>query len=209
MANVSTVTAVWNGFTGAPGYSLFRFDELSTAALCNAAGAAVRAFFQPLATAYWANAWSVGVQSIVQHHDIATGDLVGESTMTTTPTVLVGGGGAATAFAGGSGAVAQWTTGLVHAGRKIRGRTFLVPLLSTAFSPDGTISAALQTAVQNAGAALIADATTAFGVYSRFMDKKAGDPPLGVPPVQVGGAFAAANGCTCPDRSAQLRSRRS
>lgn len=209
MANVSTVTAVWNGFTGAPGYSLFRFEELSTAALCNAAGAAVKAFFVGVGTAFYGPLWTIGIQPIVQHHDIATGDLQGESTMTTPPTPIAGVGSGSATWAGGSGAVAQWTTGLVHAGRKVRGRTYLVPILQTAFSNDGTVSTAFASGVQTAGNALIADATTAFGVYSRFWDKKPGDPPLGVAPVQVGGAFAAATGCVVPDRSAQLRSRRS
>jgi hypothetical protein len=210
MANVSTVTAVWNGFPGAPGYTLFRFAELDTGAKLNAAGAAIRTFFLALTT-YMAptpSQWTVQVTPLVQHHDIATGKLQGESTMGTVPTVNNGTGPAGTVFAGGSGAVIHWTTGATHDGRKIRGRTFLVPLLSNAYSTDGTITPALQTALQNAGNALIADSTTEFGVYSRIWDKKPGDPPVDVPPKQTSGLFTPATGCLVPDRSAQLRTRR-
>lgn len=210
MVNISTVTAITQGYVGSPGYSTFRFAELDTGAKLNAAGAAVRAFLLAWA-AYWTGptgAWSGVVQTIVQHHDIATGDLQGESTMGTAPATVGGSGGTTTNYAGGSGAVVHWTTGATHNGRKIRGRTFLVPCLSNAFSVDGTVSSAFVTAISNAGNALIADATTEFGIYSRFWDKQPGDAPVGVPPKQVGGSFTPVNGCTVPDRSAQLRTRR-
>lgn len=211
MVNVSTVTAIWSGFTGSPGYTLFRFNELDTGAKLNAAGAAMRNFLSTIATnmASGAGAWSIQVQGLVQHHDIGTGDLQGESTMGTVPNVITGSGTAGAAYAGGSGAVVHWTTGSTHNGRKIRGRTFLVPLLLSAFSADGTITTGLITSLTTAGGALIADSTTDFGVYSRFWDKQPGDPPVDVPPKQVGGSFTPASGIFVPDRAAQLRTRRS
>jgi hypothetical protein len=211
MANVSTVTVITQGFTGAPGYSKFRFDELSSGAMLNAAGAAVRAFMNAVA-AFWpsgANIITAQISPIVQHNEIGTGDLTGESTMSTPPTQVNGLGASGGAYAGGTGAVIHWTTGAVSAGRKVRGRTFLVPLLTSVYSSDGTIISSLQTSVTAAGNALIADTSTTFGIYSRFWDKKPGTPPLDVPPHQVGGAFTSANGCVVPDRSAQLRTRRS
>jgi hypothetical protein len=210
MVNISTVTAITQGYQGAPGYSLFRFSELDTGAKLNAAGAAVRAFILAWAS-YWTGptgGWSGIVQPIVQHHDVATGDLQGESTMGTPPTTVGGSGGTTATYAGGSGAVLHWTTGATHNGRKIRGRTFLVPCLSGAFSVDGTVTSAFITAITNAGNALIADSSTEFGIYSRYWDKKPGEAPAGVAPKQVGGSFTPATGCVVPDRSAQLRTRR-
>jgi hypothetical protein len=211
MVNISTVTAIWSGFTGSPGYTLFRFAELDTGAKLNAAGAAMRTFLSTIATsmASGAGAWTIQVQGLVQHHEIGTGDLVGESTMGTVPSVITGSGTAGSAYAGGSGAVVHWTTGATHGGRKIRGRTFLVPLLLTAFSADGTITTTLINSLTTAGGVLIADANADFGVYSRYWDKKPGDPPLDVPPKQVGGSFTTATGIFVPDRAAQLRTRRS
>lgn len=211
MVNISTVTAVWSGFTGSPGYTLFRFAELDSGAKLNAAGAAMRAFLSTIGThmASGAGAWTIQVQGLVQHHELASGDLVGEATMGTVPTVITGSGTAGTAYAGGSGAVVNWTTGATHNGRKVRGRTFLVPLLSTAFSNDGTIQTTLITSLTTAGGVLVNDANSDFGVYSRYWDKKPGDPPIDVPPKQTGGSFMPATGVFVPDRAAQLRTRRS
>jgi hypothetical protein len=211
MVNISTVTAIWSGFTGSPGYTQMRFAELDTGAKLNAAGAAVRTFLSTIAVymASGAGAWTIQVQGLVQHHDIGTGNLMGESTMGTVPSVITGSGTAGTAYAGGSGAVVHWTTGATHNGRKIRGRTFLVPLLLSAFSSDGTIVNGLITSLTTAGMVLINDSTTEFGVQSRYWDKQPGDPPADVPPKQTGGSFTPATGIFVPDRSAQLRTRRS
>lgn len=200
MVNVSTVTATWTGFTGAPGYSLFRFAELDTSTKLNAAGAAVRLFLVTL-NSYMLPTWQISISPLVQHHEIGTGDLQGESTMSSTPPVIPGTGTAGTVYAGGSGAVINWTTGATHGGRKVRGRTFLVPLLSNAFATDGTVSSGFVTAVTAGGNSLIGDSSTEFGVYSRYWDDAK-------PPNQTGGGFTPANGCAVPDRSAQLRTRR-
>src|SRR5213076_3371066 len=102
MVNVSTVTAIWGGFTGAPGYSKFRFAELSGATALNAAGAAVRTFFAADA-GHLMVGWTIQVQGIVQTHDVGTGDLVGESSMTTVPGVVSGTVPNTNVYAGGAG----------------------------------------------------------------------------------------------------------
>lgn len=208
MVNVSTVTAVWTGFTGAPGYSKFHFAELSGASAANAAGAAVRAFFFADA-GHLMVGWQIAIQAIVQTFDVATGELQGEQAMTTVPANVAGSVPNTNVYAGGAGYVVNWTTGGVSNGRKIRGRTFFVPIMSTAFSNDGTIISSLITSMQTAGNALIADASTELVVWSKYWDKKPGDPPIGVPPKQIGGAITTVNGCVIPDRAAQLRTRRS
>jgi hypothetical protein len=208
MPIVSTVTAIWNGFTGAPGYSKFRFAELAGASALNAAGAAVRAFFQA-DIGHLLTGWSIQVQGIVQHHDVATGNLMGEAVMTTVPAASNGAVANTTVWAGGTGYVVNWTTGAVINGKKVRGRTFMVPITSTAFSNDGTVISSLITTMQSAGQALIADASTELVVWSKLWDKKPGEAPAGVPPKQIGGALASVNGCLIPDRAAQLRTRRS
>jgi hypothetical protein len=200
MATVSTVTAVWAGFTGSPGYSRFNFFELADAASCNAAGAAVKTFFQSL-TASLLTGWTIAVQSTVQHKDVATGALTGETTMTTVPNATNGVAVASTPYAGGSGAVADWVTGAFWNGRKVRGRTFLVPLLGV-YSNDGTVSTSFINATVAAGNALIADPTTTLAIWAKkFDDSK--------PPKQTAGGLFSVSGCTVPDRAAQLRTRRS
>lgn len=199
MPTVSTVTAVWNGFTGAPGYSRFNFFELADGAAVNAAGAAVRAFFDAQKL-YLGNSWSISVQTTVQHKDLATGDLTGETTMTTAPTSVVGTGGLSVPYAGGSGYVVNWTTGAFWNGRKVRGRTFFAPAIGP-YSGDGTISAAVITAATNAGNALVADPTTTLAIWA----KKFNDD---TPPKQEAGALFPVTGTSVPDRAAQLRTRR-
>lgn len=75
-----------------------------------------------------------------------SGDLVDEFTGT-----LLGGwsaagvspvtGSSGTKSAAGVGACATWQTGMVVAGKRLRGRTFLVPLATDAYDTDGTLLA--------------------------------------------------------------------
>lgn len=67
-----------------------------------------------------------------------TGDLVDVWTAAGGETVLAS--GAATAAAG-VGVCVNWLTGGIINGRRLRGRTFVVPITSTAFDSTGTITA--------------------------------------------------------------------
>lgn len=199
---VSVVKAVWSGFTGAPGYSKFAFMPLVSPAERNAAGAAIRQFFSSQAS-WMLTTWSIAIDPIVQVFDTVTGDLQREETMTSPPATVVG-TAASAAYAGGSGFVVHWITGGTHNGRKIRGRTFMVPMVgvySTA-PADGTISSSVKSSTEGYGNILIGNATAHLAVWSRYWD-------TAKPPNQVGGAVTAVTGCVVPDRAAQLRTRRS
>lgn len=90
-------------------------------------------------------------------------DLVEETTgvLTTTTSVTapssITGAGSGT-YAAPAGACVSWLTGGVIDGRHVRGRTFVVPLLSSGFQSNGTIADALVTNISQAAAALIAAA---------------------------------------------------
>jgi hypothetical protein len=73
--------------------------------------------------------------------DEFSGELVGGWTATSVTTVSGSGG---TASAAGVGACATWQTGMVVSGRRLRGRTFLVPLASAAYDTDGTLTSTVQ-----------------------------------------------------------------
>src|SRR4051794_20489765 len=107
MATVSTVTAVWTGFTGAPGYSRFNFAELANSSAVQSAVNAVRSFLATASTATLVG-WGIQVQTLVQHRDLATGDLTGEATAASTPANIAGTIANTTAYAGGSGLVVNW-----------------------------------------------------------------------------------------------------
>jgi hypothetical protein len=198
MPGVFRVTAVWTGFQGAPGYSKFSFRDTIDDVGRNAAGAAVRQFFDSIKL-YLPGGTTITVQPQVDELDLVSGELIGAGTMTTVPTAMVS-GTAAAAFAGGSGLCITWLAGGVFAGRRIRGRTFIVPAVG-AFDNDGTISTAAVTAVTAAGNALIATAAADFAIWNRQYNEA-------TPPVAIAGSLSSATSCTVRDVASQLRSRR-
>lgn len=189
----SQITARWNGFTGAPGWIRQKFVGELNVADANAAAANMRAMLAPLATygpAASAITWdtAVGVYS-------SDGVQTGEVTLSAPPSGIscIGAG----AYAGGAGAVINWVTGAFHLGRKVRGRTFLVPLTQAAFQADGTLSSVFQSAIQ--GTATIYAGTSPSPVIFSQKTNGAGG---------VSSLIAGVNGATVPDRTAILRSRR-
>lgn len=121
-----------------------------------------------------------------------TGALVG--TWSTGASVTTTGGGVATAAAG-VGAVVTWNTGGIVNGRRLRGRTFLVPLCTAAYANDGTLSDTSYSALQTFAAALMA--TGPLAVWHR--------------PTTAGGSDGNSYGVTAyraRDKVAMLKSRR-
>lgn len=201
MPSVYRVTAVWNGFQGAPGYSKFSFQALNTDVNRNAAGAAVRAWFASL-TSYMQNAWTVAVQPTVQEFNDLNGLLIGEDVMTTVP-ASVGGIGGSGAFAGGSGACVSWKTTFFFVGRRVQGRTFLVPLLG-AFDTDGTLAGSIIGTLNTANAALIAAPNAELAVWA----KQWSAPDSSGHRTQISGVTAPVTSAVVKDMASQLRSRR-
>jgi hypothetical protein len=98
------------------------------------------------------------------------GDLVDENTGTllgawtaTSPSVLTGAGAALSAA--GAGACVSWNTGMVVAGHRLRGRTFIVPLATDAYDAAGTLSTTAITMGNAFGAAM--NAIPTFCVWHR------------------------------------------
>jgi hypothetical protein len=201
MATVYRVRAVWSGFAGAPGYSNFSFSDLTTDAARNAAGAAVKGLFTGIAANLSPN-WTITVQPEVTEWDVATGQLTGASAMTTPPTPQTG-TGTAVAYAGGSGACITWKTSVIFNGRRVTGRTFMVPLVG-AFEVDGTLSGATLAAFTSSANAFVATAGADVAVWAKQMTK----PTDGSKPVQIGGTVASVTSIAVKDMASQLRSRR-
>lgn len=198
MVTVYRVSAVWSGFNGAPGYSRFAFQNCITAADRNAAGAAVKAFFEGC-KANIPSGTQIQVQGVVDEFDMATGQLTGSQVMTTVPSVT---NSSATPnnYAGGAGFIATWNTSVIFNGHRIKGRTFIVPAVAC-FDVDGSLIGSVIPTIQTAGNTLCAAAGPDFSIWSRQYDKS-------TPPVQIGGAIAPADSCTVKDAATALRSRR-
>lgn len=200
MAKILRVKARWSGFQGAPGYSIFHFsdfaDDTYVTADATAVTAKVRAFYNVWPN-FLPNIVKVDVLPDVEVIEATDGSLVDVLTATT-PATVTGTAGAAISFAAAVGAVVTWRTTQVRNGRRIKGRTFLVPLANNGFAADGTLDTGFITALTGAATTLrTVDANPQLTVYGR---------PSG--PAATDGVSALVVGHSIPDMGAVLRSRR-
>lgn len=203
MVNILRVTARWSGFVGAPGYTVLHFRDFGTgdgpggepdAAQALAAAERARTFFASVATLL-PNSVTIQVQSEVDMLEDTTGQL--QDSFSVAPPAVVTGTGGTGGYAAAAGAVVNWRTASFRNGRRIRGRTFLVPLAGGSYQSDGTLNDTFRTTLVNAAQALTDSAGSPdLGVYSR--------------PTAVGtdGRWVIATGSTVPDMAAMLTSRR-
>jgi len=187
------LTARYNGFTGSPGWIRMKFLGALTVADANTAAANFRTFLFSWA-ANMPTGSSISVDSTAAIYDDA-GLQTGEITLSSVPSGVTG--TSAATYAGGAGAVVNWTTGAFHLGRKVRGRTFAVPLTSGAFAADGTLSATAQSLLQTAAVVFATSSPTPV-IFSQKPNGSGGTSSL----------TSVITGATVPDRSAILRSRR-
>ena len=124
--------------------------------------------------------------------DIPTGKITGAWSGGTAANITATGGAA---YVAGTGAMVRWQCTQVIDGRRVKGRTFLVPLLTTAFDTTGTITNANVTTLSNAAAALAGTGT--LQIYHRPTKLSPGT-----------GALANVTGSSVPDKVVSIRSRR-
>lgn len=201
--DILRITARWTGFTGAPGYSNFHFSTdagfwdggvlTPDAEVAASAGAGrVRNAFLEIADLLPEDV-GLQIEGEAALLDSDTGEQLGA--VPTEPDDMRG-GSAAGGYSAASGAVVNWRTNDYRFGRRIRGRTFLVPLAGSAYQNDGTLTPAALTALRDFGDGIMNGiGALNFGVWSRPRDG-------------AGGVFATATGYTVPDMAAVLRSRR-
>lgn len=181
-----------SGYPGAPGYTNFYFKS----AIADDHQFEFAAVFNFLASvnAAFPSLWSAQIATSGRMLEETTGTL---GAFTTTPGTALGvvqGSGGASFGAGVAGACIGWSTATLNRARLVRGRTFLVPLVSTAYGPDGTLSADILTLLNDASLGLIAS-NTDFAIWSR--------PRLG-----VGGLAGTVLQHRVTDKAAFLSSRR-
>lgn len=145
------VTSEWTGFLGAPGYTNFYFDAFAEQDR-QAVVDSVRAFWEGVSN--WLPATVrirvLGEVAIVNH---LTGE-VDAFQQLTSPTQVSGIGQGA--YSSATGAAVTWLTDGVRAGRKVRGRTFIVPMAGAgAFDSDGSLGAAALTGINSAANTLL------------------------------------------------------
>jgi hypothetical protein len=185
MATRKYVCTWQTGTQGGSGLSVFysAFGTDMTPAL-NTFWGAVKATFS--------DEVSVTVPANGDVFDESTGLLTGAWTAGTTSTNT---GSSHGAYAAGTGAFVKWNTATVIGGHRVKGRTFIAPILAAGFDTNGTIVGGYLTIIQNAANTLAA--TGQMLIWHR-------PPVIGAP----GGATAAVVSATVPDKTTSLASRR-
>jgi len=200
VASLAKLTINWTGFIGAPGFTNLYFRN-STPGVINQtvvdnAATKMDAFLNTWVP-FIPNAATVQIDPTVEEIDDATGDLLAFWTATT-EAAQTGTAGGTVQFASATGAVINWYTTAVRNGRRIRGRSFMVPLAGS-FDTNGTLDTTDLATMRTSAAALhAATGDSRLVVWSR--------PTLAAPTSGVSAEVAFA---TVPDMSAVLRSRRS
>lgn len=190
---IQRVRVVMSNWAGAPGYINF----YETSAVVD--HTPYRTFFNSLITLFPAGLTFTfpGSGDIINE---GTGNIVGAWTVAAPAPVV---GTNASVYAGGAGAVVDWLTSGVVAGRRPMGRTFLVPIGSNMLDTNGSLAGTTITTILNAATAMIASLGPTFLVWSRpFPGGPGGDPPSRL------GTVNPVTSARVPDLAATLRSRR-
>lgn len=188
MSTLNKIPVAWGSWAGAPGVSTF----YTFGGNLDNDVAAIRAFFNSLALQF-PSGITFSVPGVGDTIDDATGLINGAWNATAAPAIVTGTGSGA--YAGNAGGIVHWLTSGVANGHRVRGRTFLVPLIATAFDTQGSLSTTALTAIRSAAATLISSGAGDFRVWHR---------PVG----GAGGASFATLTSSVPDLAITLRSRR-
>lgn len=159
MANLARMRVPWTGSqVVGPSVSTFFFD-----AAASGYPGAVLALFDALKGHV-----PSGVQITVPN----TGDLISDTTGALIGSWTEPGGGVVTGsgsggFVLGTGYRLVWETNGIRNGRHVRGTTFIVPVISTAFDSSGRLTSSAQTTALGAAAAYISALGGSGRVWSR------------------------------------------
>jgi len=198
VASILRVTTQWSGFTGAPGWTVTHWGAgggtLTEA--CDAATSAMRTFWDSLKTNF-PTGITFQVLQEVPMLDVASGSLQDVLSATSTPAAVTGLGSGVTAAPAGASVI--WGTGTVRNGRRLRGRTYLVPLASTQYEANGSLTASAITSIGNAAQTLRSTVASPLMVFGR--------PDADVPGLETGVAANVVSH-SIRDLVAVLRSRR-
>lgn len=201
--DILRVTARWAGFQGAPGYSNFHFTAeggfWDGGLLGDDAQAAADAAAERVADAFGQigsvlpDSVQISIESEAIIFDSDSGEALGFAEVDQDVIAASGDDGG---YSGATGAVVNWRTNDYRFGRRIRGRTFLVPLGGSSYQDDGTLTSSALERLRTFGTRMLGSSGgPTFGVWSR---------PVG----GAGGVFATATTANVPDMAAVLRSRR-
>lgn len=201
MATILRVKLRWTGLPGGNGYSMFHMRDFSagepTVADANSAigridmfASAIKGLLPPVVTLEVESECEVLEETTGQMQTVLGGTSLGS---------MVGTASSVAGYSAPAGAVISWSTPGVRNGRRVRGRTFLVPLSNEVWDTDGSLKSGALATINGAATTLRgASGTPDIGVWAR---------PSG--PGATDGIWYAVTGHRVPDMAAVLRSRRS
>lgn len=198
MAPIHRVRTTWTGMTGGPGVSTMYCTDISP--------------FRTALAAFWLNVYDyipattlLTVEATGDIIDGTSGELTGAWT-DGTPHLLPGAAPNA-GYSAASGAVVNWLTNTILDGKRLRGKTFMVPLAANAYGLDGTLLDAVVTDLRQGAATFVTAVANNFVVWRP--NRVASDGDATHPPVtERAGGFGPVVLSTIPDKAAVLRSRR-
>lgn len=197
MATINRVRCTWGNFTGSPGVSTF-YTSASRVDMTP-----IRSFFQAL-TLYLAASTTVQVANAGDQIDDETGEINGVWSGPAQAVVSAANSGS---YSGVSGGLVSWVANGIVAGRRPVGKTFLVPLQSSAYQANGTLSGTFVTAALTAGTNLAAAMNPDLLVWSRPFTPDPNAVPPDTRPARLGSSHPVAI-VRVPAIATVLRSRR-
>ncbi len=206
MTTLYRIRTLWTGFAGAPGYTNMYFgttDPLQAGA--QEAGQACATFWNAI-KGFMPDDVSLTLDTAVALIEDVTGQQTGELALTglTASNVGTSTGG----FFGPTGACVSWGTGTFLYGRRVKGRTYLVPLAASASNTTGGLDTTARTTIQTAASTLVSGPGQLV-VYTRPREaKSAEESPTGKAITARPGSSSLVTSAVVRDRAAVLRSRR-
>lgn len=195
--------ATWSGAAIGAGVTTLSVGTGSswTASQVDSARSSLSTFFSGI-QGYLPDDVTIQIPATQQLVDELDGQIAGELTGTTSIASRVG--TAAGEFANGVGASIQWNTDLFVAGRRVRGRTFLVPLTLGIFDVDGTLDTAFISALNTAATGLRTNLSSVNGGLQVWSRPRAATESL---PARAGSLHPVVSS-TVADKASWLRTRR-
>lgn len=184
MTDLYRVRSTWTGFPGAPGVTTMYTLDMATFL------SAVHTFWSAIADKLPSN-----VRVNVLNYGDVISDTTGELTDSWTADSLEPVAGTdGENYLAPAGACVNWNTETVVNGRRLKGRTFLVPVAQDAFAHDGSLSPGALSQFQAAADALVSSESSSLVVWHRGTGSD--------------GTFGLVTSATVPDKAIVLRSRR-
>lgn len=185
-------------FPGSPGYTnLYYANPVAD----NLPLAAIETFFTTI-KAYFPTGSVTQVPNQGDYIEDTTGQITGQWAQS--GPLPIGNTGTGV-YSGASGALVHWHTDGIVDGRRVRGRTFLVPLVSGVYDAGGTIASNVLSAIQAAANNLVAAEGADLAVWSR---PREADPEATPPKAARLGSSWNVTAAAVPDLAAVMRSRR-